>query len=114
VCHVPILKTRADYPIPQLANIEAPIFSDLLLHDMGPDFSDGLAEYDAAASEWRTAPLIGLRHLRNYLHDGRAATVEDAILLHDSPGSEAATVAAKYKNLSDSEKQQLLDFVSSL
>ena len=58
-CHVPTLKTRADYPIAALAGIDAAIYSDVLVHDMGPSFSDGLIDGDAQPSEWKTAPLIG-------------------------------------------------------
>ena len=60
-CHVPTLHTRADYPIAELADIDAPIYTDLLLHDMGDDLSDSLADGEGVATPrtWRTAPLIG-------------------------------------------------------
>lgn len=110
-CHTPSLPTRADYPIPQLAGIEAPIYSDLLLHDMGPDLADGLSDGAAASSEWRTAPLIGLRFFRSYLHDGRATTVEDAILAH-SGEAEASTAA--FNALPDADRAALLLWVEAL
>jgi CxxC motif-containing protein (DUF1111 family) len=113
-CHVPSLHTRADYPLAQLADIDAPVYTDVLVHDMGPQFNDGLREHDAAGSEWRTAPLLGLRHLRNYLHDGRAKTIADAIALHGGPGSEAAAAVARFAQLSVAERDQLLEFVSAL
>ena len=113
-CHVPTLRTRADYPITALANVDAPIFSDLLLHDMGPAFSDGLSDGDARPSEWKTAPLIGLRHLKHLLHDGRAASVEDAITLHGGEGSEAAVSVARFNALSSADRTTLLSFVESL
>jgi CxxC motif-containing protein (DUF1111 family) len=68
--------------VPQLADIDAPIYTDLLVHDMGAENSDGLQEFDAGTSEWRTPPLIGLRFLPRYMHDGRADTVEQAIEKH--------------------------------
>lgn len=113
-CHAPSLRTRADYPIPQLADVDAPVYSDLLLHDMGPSFDDGLPEHDAAGSEWKTAPLIGLRHLRNYLHDGRAATVEEAIELHGAQGSEARPSVQRFLELDAAARAELIAFVSAL
>jgi CxxC motif-containing protein (DUF1111 family) len=113
-CHVPTLRTRSDYPIEVLADIDAPIFSDLLLHDMGAAFSDGLSEYGASGSEWRTAPLIGLRHLPRYLHDGRAETLEQAIELHGEPDSEAADSVARFSALGADDRATLLKFISAL
>src|SRR6185503_7932832 len=89
VCHVPSLRTRADYPIAQMRSIDAPIYSDLLLHDMGLDLADGIADGDSNWREWKTPPLIGLRFSRTYLHDGRATSIEEAIQMHASSGSEA-------------------------
>jgi CxxC motif-containing protein (DUF1111 family) len=113
-CHVPSLRTRADYPAPQLADRDAEIYSDVLLHDMGPAFDDGLPEWGAGSSEWKTAPLIGLRHLRNYLHDGRAASVEEAITLHGGEGSEARPAVERFLALDEDERAALLEFVSAL
>lgn len=113
-CHVPSLRTRADYPIAALAGIDAPVFTDLLLHDMGDELADGLAEGGATARQWRTAPLIGLRHLRGLLHDGRAKTVEDAVLKHDGRGSEAAGSVARFRALPDADRAELLRYVGSL
>lgn len=114
ICHVPSLRTRDDYPIAQLAGIDAPVYTDLLLHDMGVELADSLPEGDASGGEWRTAPLIGLRHLRSYLHDGRASTVEEAILLHRGTGSEANASVDAYEALSSGDRALLLDFVESL
>lgn len=112
-CHVPSLRTRADYPIPQLAGIDAPVYTDFLLHDLGPELADGLIDEEASSTAWRTAPLIGLRHATSYLHDGRAKTVEEAILLHDGPGSEAAASVAAFRDLSAEDRAALIDFVRS-
>lgn len=119
VCHVPTLKTRPDYPIAILADIDAPIYSDLLLHRMGDDLADGLpaaSELDGEADsfDWRTAPLIGLRFNRNFLHDGRAKTIEEAILMHAGPGSEANESVARFAELSAEDRSTLLEFVSAL
>jgi CxxC motif-containing protein (DUF1111 family) len=113
-CHVPSLRTRDDYPISYLAGIDAPVYSDLLLHDMGSEFADGLEDGGALSSEWRTAPLIGLRFQRNYLHDGRAKTVAEAIALHGGPGSQAADSAARFAALPDADRADLIAFVESL
>ena len=110
-CHVPTLKTRRDYPVRQLAGIDAPIYSDLLLHDMGAELADGIAEGAATGTEWRTAPLIGLRHMSAYLHDGRAETVRDAIRLH---GGEAEFVHERLRELGTASENQLIRFVESL
>ncbi|WP_437737787.1 di-heme oxidoredictase family protein [Sorangium sp. So ce1335] len=113
-CHVPSLRTRADYPIAQLADIDAPVYTDFLLHDLGPDLADGLIDESASSTSWRTAPLIGMRHSTSYLHDGRARTIEQAILLHDGPGSEAAGSVAAFRALPREEREALIDFVRSL
>lgn len=113
-CHVPSLPTLDAWPIPQLAGVDAPLFSDLLLHDMGEGFSDGLSDGVALPTEWRTAPLIGLRHLRYYLHDGRADTVDAAIVAHGAPGSEALFSADLYAALPAADRQLLLAYVESL
>jgi CxxC motif-containing protein (DUF1111 family) len=114
VCHTPSLHTISEYPVAELADIDAPIYSDLLLHDMGEQFADGISDYGAASSEWRTAPLVGLRHLRNYLHDGRAHTIEEAITLHAGPGSEARESLAEFDKLDQGSRGELLAFVSAL
>jgi|APLak6261675434_1056106.scaffolds.fasta_scaffold01379_5 CxxC motif-containing protein (DUF1111 family) len=113
-CHVPSLRTRADYPIPQLAGTDAPVFTDLLLHDMGPSLADGLNDGEASPREWRTAPLIGLRFLTAYLHDGRAADVETAVRLHGAEGSEARASVDAFAALPAADREQLLTFISAL
>jgi CxxC motif-containing protein (DUF1111 family) len=113
-CHVPSMKTRANYPLAPLAGISAPVFTDLLLHDLGEAMADGQTDGSAMAREWRTAPLIGLRHFRNFLHDGRAKTIEEAILLHDGAGSEAHVAVEKFRSLSEADRAALLTYVSSL
>jgi CxxC motif-containing protein (DUF1111 family) len=115
-CHVPTMHTRADYPIPVLADIDAPVYSDLLLHDMGIDLADGMqgADGEAGPRDWRTAPLIGMRFSRTYMHDGRCTSSREAVLAHDSKGSEAHDSVARFQALAADKQQLLLDFVDSL
>lgn len=115
-CHVPHLKT-GDHPVKALRHKQVAAYTDLLLHDMGPELADicfGLA----GPSEFRTEPLMGLRLNEQigegearFLHDGRAATVEEAILFH---GGEAASAREKFKALPDKERKALLEFLRSL
>lgn len=113
-CHVPSLRTRADYPIAALADIDAPVYTDLLLHDMGANYADGLREFEAGYSEWKTPPLIGLRHMQRYLHDGRAETIEQAIEMHGGAESEALHAAEAFGALSAADRAALVKFVSAL
>lgn len=113
-CHVPSMRTRADYAISQLANIDAPIYSDLLLHDMGAELADGLNEGTAESREWRTAPLMGMRTQRVYLHDGRATTILEAIEAHGASDSEGVASVNAFRALSQEAQDDLVEFVSQL
>jgi CxxC motif-containing protein (DUF1111 family) len=113
-CHVPALKTRADHPLAALAGIDAPVYSDLLLHDMGDTLADDQMDESAGPHEWRTAPLIALRFQRSFLHDGRARTIAEAITGHGGPGSQANVSVEKWNALGDADRKTLLRFVSSL
>lgn len=115
-CHVPALTTGPS-SIAALANRPVWLYSDLLLHDMGPGLVDGRPDGSASGSEWRTAPLWGLRLMRRFLngeafllHDGRAGSVEEAILLH---GGEAQGSRARFASLPVRDRAALLDFVES-
>lgn len=113
-CHVPSLPSRADWPLDAFADTDVEIYTDLLLHDMGEGFEDGLTDGQAESSEWRTAPLMGLRFFRNYLHDGRADTVEDAVLAHGATGSEAAFSLDEFLALPEDDRATLLAYVEAL
>jgi CxxC motif-containing protein (DUF1111 family) len=113
-CHVPALRTRSDYPVPQLAAVDAPVYSDLLLHDLGASLADGIIDGSAGSRDWRTTPLIAVRLQRSFLHDGRAATVEQAITLHGEADSEAHAAVARFQALSTDERAALLRFVEAL
>jgi CxxC motif-containing protein (DUF1111 family) len=101
-CHTATLRT-AD-------NREYHPYSDFLLHDMGP-LGDGIPQGAATATEIRTAPLWGLRVEPSFLHDGRAATIQDAILAHDGQGRAARD---RFARLDASSQSRLLAFLRSL
>ncbi len=116
-CHIPTLKTGYS-SIDALSNKEFHPFTDLLLHDMGPELDDNYTEGYALTSEWKTPALWGLGLSKDsqggsyfLLHDGRAMSIEEAILFH---GGEAEKSKNKYLNLSESEKNQLIKFLESL
>jgi CxxC motif-containing protein (DUF1111 family) len=85
-------------------------YSDFLLHDMG-SLGDGIEQGQAGGSEMRTAPLWGLRLLTTFLHDGRAATIEDAILAHDGQGRAARD---GFIRLPAEDKARLVAFLRAL
>jgi CxxC motif-containing protein (DUF1111 family) len=101
-CHTPSL------PGPQG---EVPLYSDLLLHDLGPALDDGVVQGDAGGRDWRTTPLWGLGARPRFLHDGRARTVRAAIQAH---GGEADAAVARYRALSEADREALLAFLGSL
>lgn len=116
-CHTPSLSTGPS-PIPALNNRSAVLYSDLLLHDMGPELADGRPDGEASGTEWRTAPLWGLRLTRRflnedafYMHDGRATTIEQAITLH---GGEGAASRSRFQALAADAKRALIAFVEGL
>lgn len=116
-CHRPTLTTGASH----LAVLDRKTFhpfTDLLLHDMGPELDDGYTEGRATTSEWRTAPLWGLGlssaqqgGTPRLLHDGRATSITQAIELH---GGEAAGSRAWFRALTPELQRQLLAYLNSL
>lgn len=114
VCHTPSMHTRPDYPIKGIAGVNAAVYTDLLIHDMGEKLADGIQDGDAGPREWRTAPLIGLRYQKNFLHDGRASTIRDAILGHEGPGSQANDSVKRYSAMSPADQTKLDVFVGTL
>jgi CxxC motif-containing protein (DUF1111 family) len=113
-CHVPSLATGADAPVAAMANGRAELYSDMLLHDMGVALADGSAEGAAGPRDWRTAPLMGLRFFRSYLHDGRARTLDESVRMHRGEGSEANAAVDRYAALPDAERAALLAFLATL
>ena len=108
-CHMPVMFTGPN-PIAALSHQPVPLFSDLLLHDMG-SLGDGIEQGVAKGNEMRTAPLWGLRMRPRFLHDGRAATVADAISAH---AGEATASANRFKGLKPAQRQQLLDYLNGI
>jgi CxxC motif-containing protein (DUF1111 family) len=108
-CHVPVLQT-GPHDVRALSNKTFFPFSDFLLHDMG-SLGDGIVQGDATGEEMRTAPLWGLRKINRFLHDGRATTVEQAILEHDGQGAAARKL---FNKLTSDAKAKLLEFLNSL
>jgi CxxC motif-containing protein (DUF1111 family) len=138
-CHTPSFTTSPYAPFAELRNQVIQPYTDLLLHDLGPEMADSLGEGEATGAEWRTAPLWGLgvsacvtggvTGLRgnapafgldgqevcvpkeSYLHDGRARTIEEAIQWH---GGEGANSRASYNALSATQKAAVQAFLKSL
>ena len=108
-CHQPVMLTGPS-PVRALAYQPVRLYSDLLLHDMGA-LGDGIEQDGAKAREMRTAPLWGLRARPAFLHDGRALSVGQAILLHDGA---AARSRDRFKALKPAEQLQLLAFLQTL
>src|SRR5699024_2194478 len=116
-CHTPTLNTGKS-SIAALDQKEFHPYTDLLLHDMGPELEDGYTEGRAKTSEWRTTPRWGLGlstpfqgDQPDYLHDGRAQTLREAIEYH---GGEAAASRTQFQALSDIKKEQLSSCLESL
>lgn len=102
-CHVPALGTRDGGAVT--------LYSDLLLHDMGPALDDKIVQGDASGAEWRTAPLAGIRLRSRFLHDGRAGTLRDAVLAH---GGEGQIVRDRFFELDEAEQRALYDYLATL
>ena len=115
-CHLPELRT-GDSEIAGLRDQLIRPYTDLLLHDMGPDLADGRPDGLASGSEWRTAPLWGIglvsvvNHHTRFMHDGRARNLEEAILWH---GGEARAARERFRMLPAKARRELLAFLESL
>jgi len=116
-CHRETLSLGAFAPLPALAGARIHPYTDLLLHDMGEDLADGRADFLAGPRDWRTPPLWGLGlagkfgDAANFLHDGRARGVPEAILWH---GGEAQAAADAFQALGAGDREALLAFLNSL
>lgn len=109
-CHIPSFKTSN--------GLTARVYTDFLLHDMGEALSDGRSEFKANKNEWKTAPLWGISSYKaaigksvNYLHDGRANSLEEAILWH---GGEAKKSKENFMNLDIEQREKILKFLGTL
>ncbi len=116
-CHVPKFVTRRFADANPLGDQLIWPYSDFLLHDMGEELAAGFGEWNASAREWRTAPLWGIGHTKrvsgetNFLHDGRARTILEAILWH---GGEAQPHRDAVIGLAKSERDALIAFLESM
>jgi CxxC motif-containing protein (DUF1111 family) len=127
LCHTPTLST-GDSTVAALRNQPVNLYSDLLLHNMGPGLADNILQGQALGDEFRTAPLWGLGQRIFLLHDGRTSDLVEAIQEHRSRGkdnngngknekfksSEANAVIDNFDRLEAAEKQDLLNFLRSL
>ena len=116
-CHVPTLRTGVLAGVPSVSNQTIHPYTDLLLHDMGPDLADNRSDFRANGREWRTPPLWGIGLVRrvnghtNFLHDGRARDLMEAILWH---GGEAEASRQAVEQMSKAERDALIAFLESL
>ncbi|MNT48129.1 Cytochrome c [compost metagenome] len=116
-CHTPGFTTAADAAEPELANQLIRPYSDLLLHDMGEGLADGRAEFQAGGRDWRTPPLWGIGLTEQvtghtqFLHDGRARDLLEAILWH---GGEAESAKQQVLKYDAGQRAALLAFLNSL
>ena len=116
-CHTPKHIT-GNYPdIPAISNQTIYPYTDMLLHDMGEGLADGRPDFLADGNEWKTRPLWGIglteavNNHTNFLHDGRARNLEEAILWH---GGEAEDSKNYYTNLNERDRNALLAFVNAI
>lgn len=116
-CHNPRFVTQKSEQAPHLSEQVIWPYSDFLLHDMGQELADGRPDFLATGTEWRTPPLWGVGLLSDVngmatlLHDGRARTVEEAILWH---GGEAELAKSRFVNMDVKDRDRLTKFVNSL
>lgn len=116
-CHKPVIQTGVNLSISALNNQRIQPFTDLLLHDMGAALSDNRPDFLANGNEWRTAPLwgVGLFEKTNgipyFLHDGRARSIEEAILWHGGEGEKSKN---NFVQLSKTQRNRIISFVKSL
>ncbi len=116
-CHIPTLRTGVLPGVPSVSNQTIHPYTDMLLHDMGPDLADNRPDFHANGREWRTPPLWGIGLVRtvnghtNFLHDGRARNLMEAILWH---GGEAEKSRQAVLDMSITERDALIAFLESL
>ena len=125
LCHTPQMVTAPVMNSAVLQNRPVNLFSDLLVHHMGPGLADGISQGQAGPDEFRTVPLWGVGQRMFFLHDGRTSDLLQAILAHRSnagvgagglvyPASEANQVINNFNALSTNAQQGILDFLRSL
>ena len=116
-CHTPTLRTGSLRGVPEVANQVIHPYTDLLLHDMGAGLADNRPDFRASGSEWRTPPLWGIGLVQtvnghtNFLHDGRARSLLEAVLWH---GGEASAARDRVRGFSARDRAALVAFLESL
>ncbi|MEO4015348.1 di-heme oxidoredictase family protein [Pseudomonas rossensis] len=116
-CHTPKYTTAANAAEPELANQVIRPYSDLLLHDMGDGLADNRTEFQASGRDWRTPPLWGIGLTQavsghtQFLHDGRARNLLEAVLWH---GGEATAAQQQVLSFNAEQRAALLAFLNSL
>jgi CxxC motif-containing protein (DUF1111 family) len=116
-CHRPSMTTEMNMAFPEISNQKIFPYTDLLVHDMGEGLADFRPEYRANGYEWRTPPLWGIGLTKvvnghtNFLHDGRARSLSEAILWH---GGEAEKSRQHFVNMNAGDRQKLIKFLESL
>ncbi|MBV7478668.1 di-heme oxidoredictase family protein [Pseudomonas sp. PDM31] len=116
-CHTPKYTTAANAAEPELANQVIRPYSDLLLHDMGEGLADNRSEFQASGRDWRTPPLWGIGLTQavsghtQFLHDGRARNLLEAVLWH---GGEATAAQQQVLSFNAGQRAALLAFLNSL
>jgi CxxC motif-containing protein (DUF1111 family) len=121
LCHTPTLMTAkaiasggAQVPSAALSNQPVHLYSDLLVHRMGRNLADGITQGDAGPDEFRTVPLWGVGQRVFFMHDGRTTDLVEAIKAHASARSEANRVVARFRRLTVSEQQDVINFLRGL
>jgi CxxC motif-containing protein (DUF1111 family) len=115
-CHTPEF-TTGNHPVSELSSQRIFPYTDLLLHNLGEELADNRTDFRADGKEWRTPPLWGIGLVSvvnghtNFLHDGRARSLEEAILWH---GGEAEQSKNDFVNLKKSDREKILIFLNSL
>ena len=116
-CHTATLNTGISHPFAELRAQTIHPYTDLLLHDLGPGLADNMGNPSVSASEWRTSPLwsigltAGVRGSEAFLHDGRARTLEEAILWH---AGEAQASKDNFRSMSAADRTALVEFLKSI
>ena len=108
-CHTPAM-TTGSHEVDALANKEFFLYSDLLLHDLGPTLAN-VCSAGASPTEMRTEPLIGLGLRNVFLHDSRTRDLTEAIRLH---GGEATAIRERFLSLNELQQHKLIRFLQSL
>ena len=114
LCHTPSMTTGKSAITDSMTNAQVNLFSDLMLHHMGKGLDDGVTQGHAGPDQFRSAPLWGIGQRIFFLHDGRTTDLLKAIEAHASNGSEAIQVIGRFNTLTDTQRQDLLNFLRSL